>query len=203
MRHTNFIIFNLITLLMLFGVSNSPVSACEPLPPSSDNEPVVTLEDHVNHANWIMVGTVIGGTEDAGVITQAEIEVERYLKGDGSAIVHINGFGHSTACLATVSIGDTYIFFAEGNLSDTYRASYFENRHPIALANQENIERVIAVTNQSLAPDPLPLNIQIERAIGDTLSWKLLAIILSGMMLGVLGIITFRGGKRKTKAKRT
>lgn len=203
MRHTNFIIINLITFLMLFGISNSPVSACKPLPPSSADEPVFTLEDHVNHANWIMVGTVIGGIEDAGVITQAEIEVERYLKGDGSAIVHINGFGHSTACLATVNIGDTYIFFAEGNLSNTYRASYFENRHPIALANQENIERVIAVTNQSLAPDPLPITMQIERAIDDTLTWKLLAIALSGIMLTILAIVKFRGGSRKTKAKRT
>lgn len=203
MRHTNLIIINFITFLMLFGVSNSPVSACEPLPPSSDNEPVVTLEDHVNHANWIMVGTVIGGTKDAGVITQAEIEVERYLKGNGSAIVYISGFGHSTACLATVNVGDTYIFFANGNLSDTYRASYFGTSYPIALANEENIERVIAVTNQSIAPDPLPISMQIERALEDALIWKLIAIALSGIVLTILAIVKFRSGKRKAKAKRT
>lgn len=200
MRSLKFLMSSLILSVIALGISLSPVSACEPIP--SDTV-MPTLEDHANYANWILVGTVIGGTENGGVITEAEIEVERYLKGEGSAIIYIDGFGHGTACLATVNLGDTYIFFAEGNLSDTFSASYFDNRRPITVANEENIERVIAVTNQSILPAPLPLTMQIERAIDNTLTWKLLAIVASGIMLVILGILKFSSGKRKTKAKRS
>lgn len=203
MSHLKFLIRSLIAVMIFFGMSSSPVSACTPPTRPPDYVPS-TIEDHVNDAGLVLIGTVVGGMENGYEITEAEIEVERYLKGEGSAIVTIQRFGHTAGCLARVSIGDTFIFFADGNNSDdTLTANYFDFRRPFVTVNEENVERVIAVTNQSTAPNPLPITVQIERAIENPLSWKLLAILLSGIMLTILAGFKLRGGNRKTKAKRS
>lgn len=201
MRKIKFLLGTVIISVMFLTINSLSVLACSPITPQPDTI-APTLEDHTNNANWIMIGTVIGGIEELGVITEAEIEIERYLKGEGEAIIHIQGFGHGTACLTSVEVGDTYIFFANGNISNTFNAFYYENRRPIARATADNIEQIFAVTNHSVAPSTMPIIMQVERAFKSGLAWNLLLIALGFTMLA-WGVFDYSRSKPKKKVKRS
>lgn len=201
MRSIKFLLGTIIFSFIFLGINSFSVLACSPVPPQPDYTPP-SIEDHANNANWIMIGTVIGGIEDLGVITEAEVEVVRYLKGEGEAIVHIQGFGHSTACLTSVEVGDTYIFFTNSNIGNTFDAFYYELREPITPATENNIEQIFAVTNHSVAPSPMPIAMQIERAFSSGLLWNVLLIVL-GVSILTWGLFEYRSNKPKKKVKRS
>ncbi len=69
---------------------------------------------------------VVTAIEGQGSFNEiAIIEVVQYLKGEGSPTVKIGGFGSSAICLASVSVGERAIFFAEPTASDVLRARHF------------------------------------------------------------------------------
>src|SRR5687768_8613846 len=89
--------YSIIVLLLLLTLGSAVQTfACVPKPGAS---PDYTLEDHIDNAPLVFVGTVVGGTIARNwFLADAEIEVEMYLKGEGLAVVTIVGFGEPGGC---------------------------------------------------------------------------------------------------------
>jgi hypothetical protein len=197
-------------LLLLLCVGIAPVFAClptitpSPIPNSGATPSPMSLEERALDASMVFVGTVIGAElcgAARGYICEAEIEVERYLKGNGQAIVWVRGFGGNTDCRPLIEMGERRIFFVRGTPDETMDLLFFGYSQAIPFAGDEEIARIVAVTNQSTAPEGMPLDTR-ARLLSNRYAAQLIpsALILIGLI--VIALFWLRRGRRKSKAKR-
>lgn len=192
----------LVAAIMLLSLALAvPTYACSPTPQAFE----LTLEDRIENAPIVLVGTVVDGATRWGgsTITEAEVEVERYLKGTGISVVSIYGFGDGPDCLSRVRVDGRYIFFAEGDSTDTLQAVYLGVNDAVYSASDENIAQVIAYTGQSLEPEPLPVAVQLQR-FARKYAMTGIGIIGVVLLLMIAGLMKRRLiSTRKPKAKRS
>ncbi|MDQ7025743.1 MAG: hypothetical protein Q9P44_09305 [Anaerolineae bacterium] len=190
----------LVAAIMLFSSALTVRTyACSPTPEALE----YTLEDRIENAPLVLVGTVLDGTIGWGnTIVEAEIKVDSYLKGSGMAVVTISGFGDGADCRSRVQMGGRYIFFAEGDSADTLQAVYLGVQDATYSASDERVSRVTAFTGQSLEPQPLPIYVQLQRLAREyaTVSMGIVGLAVLLLIAGLMKrrmILT-----RKPKAKR-
>ncbi|MGB7337347.1 MAG: hypothetical protein WBC91_00530 [Phototrophicaceae bacterium] len=183
----------------------SPAYACSP----SEDALNYTLEDRVNNADMILVGTVVGGeignpNNNYEVIRQAEVDVERYLKGEGESQVQIHGFGDGADCLSVISMEQRAIFFVDRDDNGVLQASYLGVNDATMRADIDTIEEIIAITGESNAPYPASLVSQITRLFNMPMTWLVLSSVVLLFLCGGL-FIQNRLSKdtRKVKSKRS
>jgi hypothetical protein len=190
---------SLIFVLLLLLAIAVPTFACEPTRGTSE----FTLEDYVNNAEFIFVGTVIDGENEYGDsnILVAEIVVSTYLKGQGPEVVQVAGFGYGPDCLSTVDVGDERIFFVQRAADGSLMAAYLSAHDAVRGVSPERIADVQAITGQSNPPQSLSVDAQIRRflarywlATGGTV---LIVLALSGAIWS-----SRRRPSRKAKMKR-
>jgi|GEM_PF-5182460 len=173
------------------------VHACtqppEPIPTA------VTLEERVNNAPIILVGQVAGYDDETGYNFIAEVQVERYLKGEGTSPVQISGFGYSSMCLTGVSEGSRYIFFVQPD-GETLRGIYFQGYAPVMIPSDENIDAIVAITGQSTLP-AVSADTVSETTDKQTSGFPIAIIIWLYIMAIIIGLELSRA-PRKKKAKR-
>jgi hypothetical protein len=187
-------------LLLIFSLwMSSPAAACSPARDASD----FSLDDYVANAEMVFVGTILGGENPNGgdVIMTAEVEVETYLKGEGSALVEISGYGYGEDCLSVVRAGARYIFFASQTENGKLQAVYMSVHDAVMNPNAPNIAAISLITKQSNEPEAMPAEQQVSRFIkknGQGILGLSLAIV------GLLGsaILLKRKPSGKSKQKR-
>jgi hypothetical protein len=131
-------------LLFCFGIA--PVFACTqpPVPP-----PTPTLNELVDNASLIFLGTVTDGTiGQDGVINQAVITLELSLKGQSAAQYTVDGFGRSSMCRIEISLGNRAIFFVQ--VDGTGHAFIQTFTAP----TEDMLARIATITGQSINLSP-------------------------------------------------
>jgi hypothetical protein len=175
---------------------SSPAAACSPAQDASD----FSLNDYVANAELVFVGRILDGENPYGddVIMRAEVEVETYLKGEGSALVDISGFGYGADCLSVVHAGARYIFFANPSGDGSLQAVYMSAHDAVMNPNAPNIAAISLITNQSNEPEALPTEQQISRFLNKN-GQGILGLSLA--IAGLLGTAILLKRKPSGKAK--
>lgn len=200
---------NLPRFIMSFGILYlmsfivSPVLACSP----SQEAMNLTLEDRVENAPMILIGTAVQGfTTSYGngyeIIREIEVEVETYLRGEGPAIVRISGFGDGADCLSYARLNERLIFFVEGDPDTGLQANYTGVHDATWGDSQENIDTIIAITGENNAPYPLPLTTQLIRFVMQYAIWIITLSLLAIVFAFAPMILRRIRQPRKSKAKR-
>lgn len=120
MRHRVFVL--LFTLLVSFAARPPAAHACTTTPPG---RPSYTLADKVNAASVILVGTVMAVDDTVYYNQRATIRVLDYLKGGGAQDLEMDNFGSSAACLTSVNVGSTLIFYARGDATSGQLTAFY------------------------------------------------------------------------------
>lgn len=173
-------------LISLFAAI--PSFACEPRRDSDE----FSLEDYVNNADLIFVGTISGGEGHDGdsYILIAEVEVSTYLKGSGDALIEVSGFGYGVDCLSIVHVGDEFIFFVKHASDGSLTAAYLSAHDAVIGLNPEAISQIQALTGQA--------NVVQANFFG-----KYGQLIVGGLIiLAGIGIVFLKAFKPNEKAKR-
>jgi hypothetical protein len=175
---------------------SSPAAACSPAQDPSD----FSLDDYVANAQIVFVGRILGGENPYGddVIMTAEVEVETYLKGEGSALVELSGYGYGSDCLSVVHVGGRYIFFANQTGDGKLQAAYMSAHDAVMGATAPNIAAISLITSQSNAPEALPVEQKLIRFF-DKHGQGILGLSLA--IVGVLGTAILLKRKPSGKAK--
>ncbi|MEM9952873.1 MAG: hypothetical protein AAF846_14795 [Chloroflexota bacterium] len=203
---------NLSRLIMVSGLliamllAVSPTFACSPMEGAFD----YTLEEQIDDADLIVVGTIVGGevrnySGAYEVIETAEIEVEQYLKGTGQTLINVRGFGDGADCNSIVAFDEQYIVFVDILDDGQYVASYMAVHDATMTPNDANINDIVAITGGSSDPQPLSPNEQIARQLDNISTWMFI-IGISIMVGAVVSAFWLRGrinNKRKRKSKRS
>ena len=190
---------SLIFVLLLCLWMSIPVAACSPARDASE----FSMDDYIANATVVFVGTIVDGENPYGdgVIMTAEVEVERYLKGEGSALVEISGFGYGADCLSVVHEGGRYIFFASQTEDGRLQAVYMSAHDAVMNPTAPNIAAINLITQQSTVPQALPTDVQLSRFFSKN-AQGILGLSLA--TVGILGCAAFflRRPSRKAKLKR-
>ncbi len=151
--------FGLVCLLLLGAVSSfavPPALACT-APPGG--LPTYTVTEHVNESTVVIEGT-IASVSDVDYRQVATIEVAQYLKGSGSSVITVDGYGPSGICLSPVQAGDHYLFYITTDSNGTYHALYLSQFDAVVEPSPENIAEAIKASGQPplvMTPDALVL----------------------------------------------
>ncbi len=191
------------TLFILMIFTASPVLACSPAEEAMN----LTLEDRVHNAPMILVGRVVQGytTSYGGyeVNREVDVEVERYLRGTGPALVRISGFGDGADCLTPIQVGAYAVFFVEGNPDETLDAVYLGVHDATWNVNEENIETITAITGENNEPYPLSFTSQLLQFVTQYAIW-FIALAILVIVLGFAPFVLHRiRNPRKSKMKRS
>jgi hypothetical protein len=187
-------------LLLLLSLGIVPSYACSipTQPPDWTPPPVASIEDYVQAAAVIFVGTLSQEPESInGWFNRYEIRVERYLKGDGYNFVLMDNY--SDFCHYGLGIGRTFIFFVQDYHGLGATPSYSYIRHELL----DDESSIVRITGQSNAPQPLPMDIQLTRIAekGD-LNWLYIPFAIVGIFVCLIVFWLLRRGRRKSKSKR-
>lgn len=203
-KHLSQAILGLSIIVIAMMMFVSPVFACSPAEGAFD----YTLAEQIDEADFVLIGTVIGGhVRNAGseyvTIETAQVEVTQYLKGNGNASMEIRGFGDGADCNSMVQIDGEYIFFVDEMEDGRYRASYMAVHDATLSPSEGNIEEIVAITGGSSDPQPDSLMTQLANQLG-LLGNSMIMIGIGIMVGGVFAVqqIARSRGKRKSKAKR-
>lgn len=130
--------------------SYAPAFACTPPP---GGLPHYTVADHVKAAPIVLEGVATAITMGSSTeLEVASIQVRRYYKGIGPAVVSISGFGADMACLSPVNVGDHLIIYAKGDPNAGLSAYYLSQFDAVAPADTTTIAQVQAVVGQGQPP---------------------------------------------------
>lgn len=187
---------------MVFAVS--PALACSP----SLDSPQPTREDLIESAPMILIGTAVEGiTSSYGVgyevITEADIEVESYLRGEGPTLVHISGFGVGADCRSPARLNERAIFFVSGNPAIGLRLASFGAYGTVWDDSPENIETITAITGENNVAYPLPLTTQFIRFVIQYATWIITLTLLAIVFAFAPMILRRIRHPRKPKVKRS
>ncbi|HLA81563.1 MAG TPA: hypothetical protein VJP78_08110 [Thermoleophilia bacterium] len=143
-------------------------------------------------ASIVLEGVVLSVSDhDEFSKYKATIEVHQYLKGDGPAIVSIDGF-HDLwtlyACPDGVAVGDQLLFFADGNPEDVLTTSLIGAKGSTMLVDPQTIAQIMSVTG-SEPTIPTPSVRERIKAIDSTTWTGLVTLTLVGIVLVRLGVI--------------
>ncbi len=138
------IAFLLIGLLAL-GRPYHTAHACTPTSATNPGPPPIqyTIQDKVTLAPIVLEGTVIA--LNSGLT--AQVEVHRYFKGDGPAIIPVMHYGIGSMCQAPLMLGGPIIIFASQWNTGDYGAYYF-NGIATAPATEDTIHQIIEAAGQ-------------------------------------------------------
>lgn len=132
-----FIVLLCLMILVLVSPTTS-VMACSPLP-----TPILyTVTDRTNAAEVVLEGTVVALVGEH--VMTATVEVSRYFKDSGPALVDIAHLGSSAACLSQVYVGEHWIFYTSGDPLTGLTAHYLGPFSAVDAATADNIAQVIA-----------------------------------------------------------
>ena len=146
-----------------FGVPRSIAFACTP-PPGGLT--YYSVAEHVQAAPMVLEGVVIA-TTGPYYPEAANIQVVQYLKGNGPSIINVRGYGPSSVCLSSVSVGDHLLFYV-GSDQNGYYAFYLSQFDAVASADSQTIAEAAAASGQQpvyLSP-PGPILTQVALGQG-------------------------------------
>jgi hypothetical protein len=103
---------------------------------------VYTVAERTNAAEVVLEGTVIAVTDPH--YGTATINVHRYFKGIGPAVVTVSDLGTTAMCLSPVWVGDRRIFYTTGDPISGLRAHYLSASDAVDPADAEIIAEIIA-----------------------------------------------------------
>jgi hypothetical protein len=113
----------------------------------------------VQRSDVVVEGTVASVAE-VDYLKVASIEVAQYLKGSGSSVISVAGYGPGSLCLSEVAAGDHLIFYISTTADGTYRAFYLSQFDAVAQPSPENVAEAIEASGQTplvITPDALVL----------------------------------------------
>jgi hypothetical protein len=144
-----------LTLLVALSLAIAPsVYACTPPPGGLPNYPIA---DYVNASTLVVEGTVSSFT-DVNYVQVATIDVAQYIKGNGPAVITVDGYGPSSVCLSPIYTGDHFIFYIQTDANGVNHAMYLSQFDAVAEASVQNITEAVAASGQEpvvINPDPL------------------------------------------------
>lgn len=197
-------LIGVLTILGWLLLSHLSVHACSPVQDAFN----YTLEDRIDNAEIVLVGTVVGGVVrnsygDWEILSEAEVSVSQYLKGNGDALVNIQGFGDGADCLSIINMEQDAIFFVDRADDGMLQANYLAVHDATMAVTDEKIDEIIAITGENNAPTAPSIMAQLSRLLNQLMTW----VVISGIALLVLCLSMFiqqRRSKnpRKTKPKR-
>ena len=137
----------LLSLMLMLVMPTRPALACTPPP---GGLPPYTVADRTNAAKVVLEGTIVALTDadDYGAIKIATVDVQRYFKGGGPAVVRIANFGPGALCLSSVSVGQHWIFYATGDPSTGLIAHYLSAFDAVDPPTPNNAAQVIAAVGR-------------------------------------------------------
>lgn len=148
-------------------VPSAPAFACTPPP---GGLPYYSVADHVNAAPIVLEGVVIA-TTGPYYPEAANIQVVQYLKGNGPSIVNVRGYGPSSVCLSSVSLGDHLLFYV-GSDQNGYYAFYLSQFDAVASADSQTIAEAAAASGQQpvylFPPGPILTQVALGQGGGPT-----------------------------------
>ena len=106
--------FSYFVFVLLGFILIQPAIAC---PPSLDAQPA-SIAEKVQAATYVFQGSVKEVNE-----SDVTIQVDQYFKGNGFNEVKINGFNQHS-CSDFLTVGQSAVFFAEGDINTTLSAVY-------------------------------------------------------------------------------
>ncbi len=138
------IAFLLIGLFVL-GYPSHTTYACTATSATNPGPPPIqyTIEDQVTSAPIVLEGTVIA--LNSGL--SAQIEVHRYFKGNGPAIITAMHYGTGSMCQMPLMVGGPVIIFASQWNTGDYAAYYFNGVATLP-ATADNIQQIITAAGQ-------------------------------------------------------
>jgi len=136
------IVFSLVA--SAFSITPLPAFACTPPP---GGLPTFTVADHVNAAAIVVEGVVTATTGQYYPET-ATLQVIQYIKGSGTPILVVDGYGPEGICLASVYVGDHAIFYIDTDQVGYYHALYLSQFDAAAPADSQTIVEAIAASGQ-------------------------------------------------------
>jgi hypothetical protein len=191
-------------LLLLLGVGISPVFACTAPADYFDN----TLDEQIERVPIIFIGRVsnqwaLPDNSDYYSSFQIEVEVSRYLKGDGSAVVVIDDFGGHRTCsdFHVPAMGVEYIFFVN-EYNGVFRPYPHWAQPAFRPVDDAIVSQITGQTNYNATPEPLPLPVQTSRLVQKYDDWILRVGLTIGAIAASSLLIRRVFGRRKSKAKR-
>jgi hypothetical protein len=130
---------------------STPVLACTPPP---EGFPSYTIAERIKTARIVLEGTVVDGTSQPGwpewAPQKVTVDVKQYLKGNGPAVVTIQGFGPGSMCLSEAQIGAHLIFYANSDPeTGLIHANYFHQFDATAPVSPELIAEISAAAGQA------------------------------------------------------
>lgn len=146
-------IFALILVLAHIFLASPPMALACTQPPGG--LPNYTLAERAQMAPIIIEGTVTAIEGDPTQQT-AIVEVSRYLKGSGPAVVAISRFGSPALCLSPIGIGGPYIIMAQGDAENGYSAFYASQFDAVFTITDDQIAEdfIEAIGQDPTTPDP-------------------------------------------------
>jgi hypothetical protein len=195
-------VLSLIALLIVISAMTiSPVFACSP------GEDAPRLKDKLKSVDLVFTGTVIGN-DGAGIYEATHIvQVDSYLKGSGSGIVAITGFGDGGGdCRNYVAVGDTWLFFADGSADtgETLNASYEWVYDAVQPAEAEYIDAVVNIVGQSpAAPGAASIELMLKYLPYFPAFQVVLLVVVPLTAIGAVVFIALRLRREKRKRKNT
>jgi len=139
----------IVILVGLQLAATLPVAAC-----SGDfrkTEP----QEHIDDADLVLVGTVIGSSSSDAYTAHYAIQVESYLKGSGPDAILITGYGYAGGdCRNYIAVGQRWIFRVDGDpkSDEVLQASYLQVYDSVQEASDENIALASTLTGQPPTP---------------------------------------------------
>ncbi|MBI5928514.1 MAG: hypothetical protein HY862_04355 [Chloroflexi bacterium] len=184
-------------LIGLFALAHSPqkVYACTPTSSTNPGPPPIqySIEDRVSRAPLVLEGTVIS----TGPGNTATIEVHRYFKGNGPAIMTGVHYGDGAMCQAPLFIGGPVIIFV-GEWQADELAAFYLGEYATVPVTEENIQQIVAITGQepifpdvTLTPSPVPDAPTSDSSERDDFS-GLLQLCLAGFLPMFMGIVVVK-----------
>jgi hypothetical protein len=193
------IAFMLMGLFLLARPLPKVAYACTPTSSTNPGPPPIqyTIEDRVTAAPLVLEGTVVS----TGPGNFATVEVHRYFKGDGPALITGMRYGDGALCQSPLFEGGPIIIFANQWDAGEFSASYMSGIATVP-ATEENIRQIIALTGQEpiLPQDGTTSSIPPSESTtsgddfeGDSAATDILEICLAGLLSPLLmGIVLVR-----------
>jgi hypothetical protein len=186
-------IFLLANPLQKVAYACTATSSTNPGPPPIQ----YTIEDRVTAAPIVLEGTVVS----TGPGNSATVEVFRYFKGDGPALITGMRYGDGAMCQSPLFAGGPIIIFVSQWNVGEFSANYMGGIATVA-ATEENIQQIIAALGQEptfpqdVTPTPTPA-VEPSTSGGDLgggdIPTDFLEFCLAGMLSPLLmGIVLVR-----------
>lgn len=131
--------------LFAFSHSHQTAYACTATSATNPGPPPIqyTIEDKVTQVPIVLEGTVIA----LGSGLTAQVEVHRYFKGDGPAVITAIHYGTGSMCQSPLMLGGPIIIFANQWNTGEYAAAYFNGIATVP-ATEDNIQLIIEAAGQ-------------------------------------------------------